>query len=37
MPVRVGPVERTPMQPLKTFLRGLAFPVYQVRDRLGRS
>jgi glycine/D-amino acid oxidase-like deaminating enzyme len=35
MPVRVGPVQRIAMQPLKSFVGRYAFPVFQARDRLG--
>ena len=35
MPVRVGPVQRIFMQPVKAFLGGFAFPVYKARDHLG--
>lgn len=34
MPVRVGDVQAIPMQRIKTFLGGLAFPAYQMRDAL---
>lgn len=34
MPVRVGDVQPIAMQRIKTFLGGLAFPAYQMRDAL---
>ncbi|MES2436215.1 MAG: FAD-dependent oxidoreductase [Pseudomonadota bacterium] len=34
MPVRVGDIQPIAMQGLKTFLGGLAFPAYQLRDAL---
>jgi glycine/D-amino acid oxidase-like deaminating enzyme len=35
MPVRLGPVQRIAMQPLKALIGGYAFAAFQVRDRLG--
>ena len=35
MPVRVGPVQKIFLQPVKQFLGGYTFPVYKARDRLG--
>lgn len=37
MPVNVGPTKTIFMQPTKTYLGRLAFPLFQVRDRLGLS
>lgn len=37
MPVRVGAVQTIPMQPVKQFLGGYAFPIYKARDRLRLS
>lgn len=37
LPLPIGPVKRIPLQAIKTFLGGYAFPIYQARDRLGLS
>lgn len=37
LPLPIGPAQSIPLQAIKAFLGGFAFPAYQARDRLGLS